>query len=187
MPKIGDSTKDILAKLKADKVKKKGAPPSPGVPGFIETWREGLVDCYPDKFKMVKPFTTVERAKVKQLVTLWEDPQVAPLLKVVIPKWVDFVKYCEMVAGAYKTPLYPNFEFLFRYRMEAYNFWDERVSASKAKLQKPVKEKTATIPLDAQSTIADNCIGEVDPDDAPVTLEYMKALYAELHPEEQEK
>lgn len=134
--------------------------------GVYETWRV-LVPKYCSEVKFVAPFTQVEMAMAKQLITTWGAPA-QQVLAYVIKYWIGFTKYVQTHAGVYSTPLSPNVAFLAKHRGAAMNYFlADATNCPDA----PTKPAPVVAPKKLDKPPQPATLPQASEDDAPMSLQ----------------
>lgn len=180
-----DSSKAILAKLSGDKKPIDDYQVSPK--GLQYLWMNTVPEFH-SGVGCQKAWTQKQQGFINRLVSLWGEGDTRQILTYVIERWIKFTKYCEDNSGAFKTPLLPNIDFVYKYGAEAKNFWLNRVTAKDLDINDPPKPKKKLIILKAKAEsapvqlIATPSVSLVseseDDDDHEMTIEEMKAWKA---------
>jgi len=175
--KAHDSSKTILANLKGVTKVADDYQVSPA--GLYLLW----VNTVPEFHENVgcqKKWTLKQSANMKRLIELWGPDVTREILAYVVEKWIAYTKYCETNAGAFKTPLQPTVEFLFRYGAEAKNFWVARPQSKEVHIaDTPPKKLVMFKAKQAVQVTAPSVPDPVPEEDKEMTMEELLAWKAE--------
>lgn len=164
-----DSSKAILAKLSAP-AKLDAYQVSPS--GIYYLWVNTVPTFFPE-VGCQKKFTMKQQGFINQLISLWGAEDTREILAYTIEHWIRFTKYAEENAGAFKSPLLPSIDYLYKFGAEAKNFWLARTAAKDLGVGSlPTPPKKLTIMKTTEKVQPVQSVAPaIDEDDKEMTLD----------------
>lgn len=179
--KAAATAKEILAGLAHKKLEAAGKPLPANVTGMYSCWVNSN-HMASDSVGCIPPWTMVQKKLVNDLLKLWGPTQAIEVMTYIVARWIPFVKDLKEYHGAFNCPMVPKIEYLYRYRAEAINYWndsknDDSVVYSSGNPLFVKKNTEAAEEIEELQSIA---IKDVEPKEAPATMEEILAILAEL-------
>jgi hypothetical protein len=169
--KFGNTAAQILAHYKHTNSGEAGDAPKSPAQKMIAIWRD-VVPKHCSTVKMVGAFTVKDQGQLARLYKAWL-PNSEELLTFILSEWVEFIKYCESTAGAFKSPIAPAIGYLVKYKSEAMNYWLLNSAGAMKKVQGslPPAEEELSSPSSSQVPLQAVPVVVPPAKEVPATLE----------------